>query len=316
MVSDKLDTNLDVTSFNILGVSHNLSHFEIIPDNNLIFRFDSIMLPDSTSNPIGSNGYIVFAIKAKSGLPDGTIIHNQAGIYFDFNEVVMTNSTSNMLMTDPLPVADFSYNHTCSNEGLVYDFLYTGNYTGIETFYWNFGADAIPQTSTEMNPANIVFTSVGSKNISLTVDRDGCSLAITKNTSLDETACGKDKVLVCHNGNTICISKNALPAHLAHGDCVGKCNNENKKTSSIIENENITIFYDNISNAVIINSIESIEKANFEIYDYSGKLILSYKFNSLQEGATYINTKNLAQGAYIGVIKTKSNNSLVRIIKY
>ena len=32
-----------------------------------------------------------------------------------------------------------------------------------------------------------------------------------------------DKVTVCHDGNTLTISVNALPAHLAQGDTVGAC---------------------------------------------------------------------------------------------
>jgi hypothetical protein len=36
-------------------------------------------------------------------------------------------------------------------------------------------------------------------------------------------ACGNNKVFVCHKGTTICISVNAVPAHLAHGDFLGQC---------------------------------------------------------------------------------------------
>ena len=31
------------------------------------------------------------------------------------------------------------------------------------------------------------------------------------------------KVSICHNGNTICVSVNAMEAHLAHGDVLGSC---------------------------------------------------------------------------------------------
>lgn len=37
--------------------------------------------------------------------------------------------------------------------------------------------------------------------------------------------CGTNKVSVCHNGHTICINKNALAAHIAHGDFLGPCGN-------------------------------------------------------------------------------------------
>jgi hypothetical protein len=33
----------------------------------------------------------------------------------------------------------------------------------------------------------------------------------------------KDKVIVCHNGEDLCISINALQAHLDHGDTEGSC---------------------------------------------------------------------------------------------
>ena len=41
-----------------------------------------------------------------------------------------------------------------------------------------------------------------------------------------EWRCGNndDKVQICHDGNTLCISPSAVPAHLAHGDYLGPCN--------------------------------------------------------------------------------------------
>ena len=31
------------------------------------------------------------------------------------------------------------------------------------------------------------------------------------------------KVLICHKGNTLFVSQNAVPAHLRHGDTIGPC---------------------------------------------------------------------------------------------
>ncbi len=34
------------------------------------------------------------------------------------------------------------------------------------------------------------------------------------------------KVYICHNGHTICVSVNAIKAHLDHGDVLGKCDDD------------------------------------------------------------------------------------------
>ncbi|MCE7925036.1 MAG: T9SS C-terminal target domain-containing protein [Haliscomenobacteraceae bacterium CHB4] len=42
---------------------------------------------------------------------------------------------------------------------------------------------------------------------------------------IPEWKCGNNKVSVCHSGNTICVNKNALSVHIAHGDYLGPCGN-------------------------------------------------------------------------------------------
>lgn len=46
-----------------------------------------------------------------------------------------------------------------------------------------------------------------------------CSFTVTVN----DPTCADNKVYVCHEGNTICISVNAVQAHLDHGDIIGEC---------------------------------------------------------------------------------------------
>jgi uncharacterized repeat protein (TIGR01451 family) len=58
----------------------------------LKFRFPDIMLPDSNINEPASHGFIQFSVSQKADNPLGTIIENNAGIYFDFNEPVVTNT--------------------------------------------------------------------------------------------------------------------------------------------------------------------------------------------------------------------------------
>ena len=58
----------------------------------LLFRFSNILLPDSTTNEPASHGFVTFTVQQQPNLPDGTLLENRAGIYFDFNPVVLTNT--------------------------------------------------------------------------------------------------------------------------------------------------------------------------------------------------------------------------------
>ncbi|MEK7412926.1 MAG: HYR domain-containing protein, partial [Planctomycetota bacterium] len=59
-------------------------------------------------------------------------------------------------------------------------------------------------------------------------DANGCTASADPAASVEvvDIRCGNNlnKVAICHNGdNTLCVSPNAVPAHLAHGDYLGEC---------------------------------------------------------------------------------------------
>jgi hypothetical protein len=64
--------------------------------NIIKFDFPNIKLLDSSHHGL-CDGMLVFNIKTKTGLPDGTLIPNRVGIYFDDNEVIMTNTATNTI---------------------------------------------------------------------------------------------------------------------------------------------------------------------------------------------------------------------------
>jgi len=100
VIRDTLDSNLDPNTFRIIGSSHEEFLSTSLTDNQyLTFEFMDINLPDSTSNLEGSQGYVAYTIKAYDNLPEETIIENTAGIYFDFNPPVITNTTENMMVS-------------------------------------------------------------------------------------------------------------------------------------------------------------------------------------------------------------------------
>jgi uncharacterized repeat protein (TIGR01451 family) len=96
-VLDSLNANLDEQTFEVINYSH---YNETTLQNHIVnFRFPNIMLPDSASNPSGSQGCVQYRIKPIPNLPVGAQIENTAHIYFDFNPAIVTNTTVNEYVT-------------------------------------------------------------------------------------------------------------------------------------------------------------------------------------------------------------------------
>jgi len=77
--------------------SHSYS-LEIEGNNTLKFIFDSILLPDSTTNELGSHGFVKFKISQKTDLLLGSVIENSAAIFFDFNVFSSINIKNNIIL--------------------------------------------------------------------------------------------------------------------------------------------------------------------------------------------------------------------------
>ena len=92
MIMDTISTLFDITSLRPGASSHSYT-FNLLGQGVAQFVFSNIMLPDSNVNEAASHGFVKFTIAPKTGLPDNTQLENQAGIYFDFNEPVITNRT-------------------------------------------------------------------------------------------------------------------------------------------------------------------------------------------------------------------------------
>lgn len=95
-ILDTLDSDLDVQSIRVVGSSHPVSNTYLV-SNVVSFTFNNINLPDSTTDQLGSNGYVTYEIKQKANLPHGTELTNTAYIYFDFNPAIVTNTVLNTI---------------------------------------------------------------------------------------------------------------------------------------------------------------------------------------------------------------------------
>lgn len=98
VIDDYLSPDLDWSTFRPISASH--PYTSRLFDSGLVrFTFDDIELPDSTTNEIGSQGYVTFRINAIDSLEENTSIKNKAEIYFDFNPAIITNETENVLVS-------------------------------------------------------------------------------------------------------------------------------------------------------------------------------------------------------------------------
>ncbi len=104
VVVDTLDHNLfDIGSLRIGAASHKFS-FELAGSGILAWTFDNIMLPDSNVNEAASHGVLKYKVKLRPGLAVGTAIRNRAGIYFDFNKPVITNTALTTIASEATSV--------------------------------------------------------------------------------------------------------------------------------------------------------------------------------------------------------------------
>ncbi len=97
-VLDTLPPMLNPKSMKILAASAEMYTSVLKWAGRSIVKFDFpyINLLDSSHHGY-CNGMVVFTIDVKDGFPAGTTIPNSAGIYFDYNPVVLTNTETNII---------------------------------------------------------------------------------------------------------------------------------------------------------------------------------------------------------------------------
>ncbi|MBI4646141.1 MAG: T9SS type A sorting domain-containing protein [Bacteroidia bacterium] len=76
------------------------------------WKFHNIILPDINVNEPESHGFVKYKVRLKQDLPKWSLIENRAGIIFDYNAPVITNTAWNtvydttFVMTVPVRIAE------------------------------------------------------------------------------------------------------------------------------------------------------------------------------------------------------------------
>lgn len=110
VIRDTLQSRFDASSIRTLASSHPY-RFCLRRNNIAEWHFDPIALPDSTTNEPNSHGFVLFSLRASKKIRVGDELKNQASIFFDFNDPVLTNTTRtkvvrNLIYRDAEPATE------------------------------------------------------------------------------------------------------------------------------------------------------------------------------------------------------------------
>ncbi|MEM7367815.1 MAG: PKD domain-containing protein [Bacteroidota bacterium] len=151
VLRDTIHHNLDLSSFQALAHSHSYT-LAVEEDSILVFTFADIDLPDSTSDPAGSQGFVQFKMLHEGMLALGEEIRNSAAIYFDFNDPVITNEVVNTIY-QPMALDFVLDEELCPGDSIVGMLVETG--LAPFRYWWNTGVQDSNQSEimypTEVN---------------------------------------------------------------------------------------------------------------------------------------------------------------------
>ncbi len=118
-VLDTLSDNVDPGTLNIVAASAAMDIYKFTAGGHNIVKFDfpHINLLDSSHHNL-CHGMLVYTVKTKTGLPDCTHIQGRAGIYFDENPVVMTNTVENITGPAPATAAMSGPDNVCPGSSI------------------------------------------------------------------------------------------------------------------------------------------------------------------------------------------------------
>lgn len=136
-------------------------------------------------------------------------------------------------------------------------------------------------TGATSSTINVCPTSNTSYTVTVT-DARGCILTDNITVNVVDVRCGPslNKVLVCHNGNTMCVTSSQATTHLGHGDALGSCGS---KMASAAANDDVAweykvSVYPNPASGNLYLDVQSIAAGTvtLDIYDLQGKRMASY----------------------------------------
>jgi len=327
VIIDTLDLDLDTNTFQIVTSLHTITNVEIVPPNILVISFIGIELPAEVNDLLGSNGMVMYDITPFSGLPQGTEIDNSAAIIFDNNVPVITNTVMNTILLDTTIAVDAGPDDTVyvgysPEECATLSATVIGSSLG-SSFLWSTGDTT--QSITVCPTATTAYT--------VSVDASGCfedEDSVTVH--VIDVTCGDslDKVLICHvppgnpdNTHTICISPNAVKAHLKnHNDYLGPCTDTSSTDSLNFQPAFSSVFLTSYPNpfsqsTILSFSIPEPDNVKLDVISFNGLESLRLFEGNVDGNTLYtveFDAGNNSSGVYFYRLSTSTGTHVKKLV--
>lgn len=215
-VVSEQDELVDMSTIQMIASSH--SNVWSFDGREVTWYFENIQLPDSLSDPEGSQGYVIYKVRTLAGLGVGDLLEVNAAIYFDYNEPVITNTATTEYYICPteLSVAQPT-SPICQ-----YDIIEINASAGYESYVWTWNnqtlstAQSLTFAPVDDGPYTLTCMAVGTPAVCQSTASIELQVAATPsiptitadNNTL--TASGSGPFVWALNGNVLNTTSNTL----------------------------------------------------------------------------------------------------------
>ncbi len=167
---------------------------------------------------------------------------------------------------------------------------------------------------------SIAVTEAGTYTVNV-ADSKGCQTSASIQINVLDVRCGNNnnKVKICHNNNSICISSDAVQEHLDHDDLLGECgmgsrtsNNTGGSNERIVNEQIVSVYPNPVQDMLYISVTTPDANAIMQIYNSLGMLVRTTKLTTTSQG---VSLNGLAAGMYFVHVKNGTELIKKKIVK-
>jgi hypothetical protein len=155
-------------------------------------------------------------------------------------------------------------------------------------------------------------------------DENGCTASASQQLQVIDARDGDKKIFICRDGKTQSVSINAIPAQLARGVKLGRCDSYSSPASRMmpevpaaltLEEKQATIYPNPAQTTVRINLPTHTEAALVTVFDLSGRVVLQpVTIGAKGSRVVEFNVASLRTGTYLIQIASQSGVKTQKLV--